>query len=95
MVLIMREFLRTNFCQNAFRGSASAEFFLEFVNQHCSEQLDATKEKYEQIYNKRKLRIDEQLEELTQSDMTAEDKNTITEEESLVETEEAMLSEVA
>jgi len=64
MTLIVREYIRVNFQQQAYRGSVIAEHFLSFVGQHCSEQLSEISQKYNEIYEKRKQRIDEQLAEM-------------------------------
>ena len=66
MNLIVREFLRVNFHQQTFRGSVITDYFLTFVRQHCPEQLAEISQKYNEIYEKRKKRIDGQLAELTE-----------------------------
>ena len=65
MSLIVREYIRVNFKQQTYRGSAVADHFLAFVDQHCPEQLDEITQKHQGIYEKRKQRIDEQLAALT------------------------------
>jgi len=72
MTLIVREYLRINFNQQTYRGSVTADYFMEFVRQHCPEQLDEISQKYNDIYEKRKQRIDEQLAELTTEPYMAE-----------------------
>jgi len=65
MSIIVREYLRVNFHNQAYRGSTVTNHFLEFVQQHCPEDLAEITQKYNDIYEKRKQRIDEQLAELT------------------------------
>jgi len=65
MALIVREYIRVNFNQQTYRGSVITDSFLAFVSQHCPEQLAEISQKYTDVYEKRKTRIDEQLKELT------------------------------
>jgi ParB family chromosome partitioning protein len=65
MNLIVREYLRVNFHQQVYRGSAFADRFLAFVHQHCPESLAEVSQKYNDIYEKRKKRIEDQIAELT------------------------------
>jgi len=64
MSLIVREYLRVNFQQQTYRASVITDHYLTFVGQHCPEQLAEISQKYNDIYEKRKQRIDEQLAEL-------------------------------
>jgi ParB family chromosome partitioning protein len=64
MNLIVREYLRVNFNQ-VYRGSNIAGYFLDFVNQHCPVELAGISKRYNDIYEKRKKRIDDGLAELT------------------------------
>lgn len=66
MALIIREFIRANFCSSVYRGDAMAEEFLQFVNQHCPAQLAEIEKKYTDVYNKRKAKTDNELLLLTQ-----------------------------
>ena len=75
MSIIVREYLRVNFNNQAYRGSAVTNHFLEFVQQHCPEDLADVTQKYNDIYEKRKQRIDEQLAELTTPDSETEPHN--------------------
>ena len=59
--LIVREYLRVNFKQQTCQGSELTDLFLAFARQHCPEQLDEISQKYNDVYERRKQRIDAEL----------------------------------
>ncbi|MDR2916413.1 MAG: ParB/RepB/Spo0J family partition protein [Tannerella sp.] len=72
MTLIIREFIRANFCSAVYRGHATEEEFLQFVNQHCPAQLAEIEKKYTDVYDKRKAKTDNELLLLTQETEASE-----------------------
>lgn len=97
MTLIIREYLRSNFIQSTFRGSVATDLFLEFAALHCPDQLAEIRQKYGNIYDKRKTRIDQRLAELgevSKEEVSDSEALTIIEQEEVTE-EPANLAEVA
>ena len=58
--IIKRDFLLKNF-DSYFGSGTTSEFYIEFMKEHFPEEITKIEKKYEDVYNKRFVKIKEQI----------------------------------
>lgn len=58
--IIKRDFLLKNF-DSYFGGGTTSEFYIQFMKEHFPEEITKIEKKYEDVYNKRFVKIKEQI----------------------------------
>ena len=58
--IIKRDFLLKNF-DSYFGGGTTSEFYIQFMKEHFPEEIMKIEKKYEDVYNKRFVKIKEQI----------------------------------